>query len=192
MHAEIPSLRALSRQVALAALACAVALLGCVAGAAADVTGELGISFTATSTLHDFEGEVPPVPLTLHQDEKGGWSAEVGVPVSGIDTGIERRNANMREMLDATDHPEIRGRFQAIDPEEVRGSGVLPFVLVIRDQERPVEAHVSNWQQDESRASFDADFDVSLEAFQLEAPGVLFIRVGDVVHVTVHVTLERA
>jgi polyisoprenoid-binding protein YceI len=192
MHADFPSLRGLPRAAAVPTLACLAALLAGAPGAAAGVTGEADVSFAATSTFHDFEGEVPPVAFALQQDEGGSWSADLSVPVAGIDTGIERRNASMREMLDASHYPEIRGRFRAVDPEAVRQSGVLPFALVIRDQERPMEAHVSSWQQDESHASFDADFDVSLEAFQLKAPRVLFIRVGDVVHVRVHVALERA
>ena len=68
----------------------------------------------------------------------------------------------------------------------------MPLLLRIRDVERPVQAKLSNWQQDERHASFDAAFDVSLAAFGLEAPQLLFVRVGDTIHVTVRVTLERS
>jgi hypothetical protein len=97
----------------------------------------------------------------------------------------------MREMLGAAQHPLIRGRFRDLDPEKVRSSGVLPFVLQIRTVERPVRATVKNWRQSEREASFDAAFDVSLQSFQLEAPERFFLSVDDTVRVTVHATLER-
>jgi hypothetical protein len=75
--------------------------------------------------------------------------------------------------------------------EEVRSSGVLPFLLQIRTVERPVQAAIRNWRQSEREASFDADFELSLGRFQLEAPSNFFLSVGDRVRVTVHVTLER-
>jgi polyisoprenoid-binding protein YceI len=116
----------------------------------------------------------------------------VNVPVAELKTGNGWRDEGMRTMLGAAHHPQIRGRFRDLDAERVRSSGVLPFLLQIRTLDRPVQAAVSHWRQTEHEASFDAAFDLSLESFQLEAPRTLFLRVGDTVRVTVHVTLERA
>ena len=167
--------------------------LACAAAAHAQgVRGTLDVAFAATSTLHDFEGTAGKLDVSLAQDASGGWSAEVAIPVAQLNTGNDRRDANMRSMLDAEHHPQIQGRFRGVDPERVRSSGKLPFVLRIRNVEHPLEASVTHWQQAERTASFDAAFDVSLAAFQLEAPQVLFIRVGDTVHVNVHLKLERS
>jgi len=156
------------------------------------VRGSLRISFTGTSTLHDFEGTAGSVAVSLSQGANGAWSADVSVPVAEMKTGNGWRDESMREMLGAAQHPQIRGRFRDLDADRVRSSGVLPFVLQIRTVERPVQAAVQNWRQTEREASFDASFDLSLESFQLEAPRTLFLRVGDTVRVTVHLTLERA
>jgi len=192
----LPSLesprRALRLRGASAAVACLAALLAGPPPAAAGVTGQVAISFDATSTLHGFEGQAAPVSVVLEPSAGGGWSADLSVPISAIDTGIERRNARMRAMFDADHYPVIRGRVRGVEPEQVQHSGLLPFALVIRDEEHPVQARVSHWQQDADGTRFDADFDVSLAEFGLEAPRVLFVRVGDVVHVRVHVTLEPA
>jgi hypothetical protein len=94
-------------------------------------------------------------------------------------------------MLDAARHPQIRARFRDLDPEKVRSSGVLPFLLQIRSVERPVKATVRNWRQSERAASFDAAFEVSLKSFELEAPSRFFLTVGDAVRVSVRVKLER-
>jgi polyisoprenoid-binding protein YceI len=180
-----------------ARVACFVSVVACLAtfapGARAErADGSLEISFSATSTLHDFSGRVAAVAVAIEQGLDGGWSGTVDVPVASMDTGLERRDESMRAMLDAAQHPRIGGRFRDLRPEQVHASGVLPFLLQIRDVERPVQATVSHWQQDDRTARFDAEFDVSLRDFALEAPRVLFVRVGDRVHVTVHVTLARS
>jgi len=171
-------------------IACAVVLAQ---GARADrAEARIEISFLGSSTVHDFEGSGAPVRVAIETQPDGTWAGEVSVPVATLDTGIEKRDANLRTMLDAPHHPEIRGLFRAVDAEQARRSALLPFTLRIRDVERPVQAKLSNWkQEDERHARFDADFDVSLQAFGLEAPHVLFVSVEDTVHVTVHVALER-
>ena len=153
--------------------------------------GALDVSFAATSTLHDFEGTAGPVRVSISQDATRGWSADVTIPVAQMKTGNGWRDENMRSMFDAAHHPKIRGRFRGVDPERVRSSGKLPFMLQIRDVERPVEARVTHWQQGERQAEFDAEFDLSLEAFRLEAPRTFFVSVGDTVHVSVRLKLER-
>ena len=178
-------------------LAHAVAVVACLAAIAPGARAENGkgtleISFSVTSSLHDFEGNVPSVTFAIESGPGGAWDGDVEVPVAAMDTGIDRRDQNLRVMLDAAQYPRIRGRFRAVDPEQVHASGVLPFLLQIREVERPVEATISNWQQDDRTARFDAEFDVSLRDCALEAPHVLFMSVGDRVHVTVHVTLERS
>jgi polyisoprenoid-binding protein YceI len=153
--------------------------------------GSLDVSFAATSTLHDFEGSAGTLDVSLSQDATGTWSADVTVPVAQMKTGDERRDESMRTMFDAARHPLIRGRVRGADPERVRSSGKLLLVLQIKDVAHTLEATVTHWQQSERAASFDAAFDVSLAAFQLEAPRILFVRVGDTVHVNVHLKLER-
>jgi polyisoprenoid-binding protein YceI len=167
-------------------------LLGATGARAQDARGKLDATFAATSTLHDFEGTAPPAAVSLSQDASGGWSADVTIPVAGIKTGNGWRDDSMRTMFDAEHYPEIRGRVRGVNPEQVRSSSKLAFVLRIRDVERPLEARVTHWQQSERNASFDAEFDVSLAAFKLTAPSTFFASVGDRVHVRVHLNLERS
>ena len=173
-------------------LPCLCALLVAALPAFAEaVRGSARVSFTGTSTLHDFDGTAGSVAVSLSQGANGAWSADVSVPVAEMKTGNRWRDGDMREMFDAANHPQIRGRFRDVDAEEVRRSGVLPFLLQIRTVERPVKATIQNWRQSEREASFDASFELSLARFQLEAPSSFFLSVGDRVRVTVHVTLER-
>ena len=151
----------------------AFCLLGAAMASAQNARGVLDVRFAVTSTLHDFEGTASALEVSLAQDAAGTWSADVTIPVAQLKT------------------LSVRPEQTFGDPERVRSSGKLPFVLAIKNVERPVEARVTHWQQSENTASFDADFTVSLAAFQLEAPQILFISVGDAVHVSVHLKLER-
>jgi hypothetical protein len=169
-----------------------VLLLIAAPASAEPVGGSVRISFTASSTLHDFTGTAGSPAVSVAQDASRSWSGEVSVPVAQMNTGNGWRDGDMREMLDAANHPRIRGRFRELDPERVRSSGLLPFSLQIRSVERPLQALVRNWRQSEREASFDAAFDLSLQSFGLEAPQSFFLSVDDIVHVLVHVTLERA
>jgi polyisoprenoid-binding protein YceI len=170
-----------------------LAIAWCAGSARADrLQGSLEIGFVGTTTLHDFEGSADPIRVTTETQPDGTWAGEISVPVATLDTGIDARDDNMRALLDAEHYPQIHGRFRDVDAEQLRRDAVLPFLLRIRDMERPVQAKLSHWQQDDERhARFDADFDVSLAAFGLEAPHLLLISVHDTVHVTVHVMLER-
>jgi len=162
---------------------------------AVQVTGRAELQFTGTSTLHDFSGAATSLPLTLEADTDTptgaqAWRADVDVPVASMDTGNRRRDDSMREMLHSSQCPLLRGAFRNIDPQAVRRSGQLPFVLTICDVAHPVSATIRDWQQEEGRLTFTAEFVVSLQSFNLVAPRVLFIQVGDTVHVTTRVTLE--
>lgn len=187
------------------ALSCSV---GIVRPAAADskppaAQGLCEIEFFASSTLHDFSGDVvaQPFALTRHVDAGSGrewWDGSVEVEVAGMHTGIDRRDRNMRDMFDAVEHPRIVADFARVESETFAGArgggeGALDFELTIRDVTRPVEAKVSHWVERPDGASFDAEFEVSLESFGLEVPPVLgLLRVDDVVSVRAHVTLELA
>jgi polyisoprenoid-binding protein YceI len=176
-----------------AVVAVTAAMLASTPCAADEISARLEISFAAKSTLHDFEGSAPQITLimTPESGDAGLWSADAEVPVATLDTGSDSRDENMREMFDAAHFPTIRAVLGNVDPDAVRESRTLPFVLVIRDVEHETIAAVSNWRGDDEEVSFDVSFEISLEKFGLEAPGILFIRVADRVTVTVHATVSR-
>jgi len=165
------------------------------------VQGRCEIRFFGSSTLHDFSGEVSarPFQLTPHIDASNGrawWSGSIEVAVVDMNTGIERRDRKMRAMFDADRFPHIVADLPGIRSAALARarSGVesnFDFSLTIRETKRPVTAKISNWTEDERRASFGAEFELSLDSFGLEVPPVLgLLRVGDVVRVRAQVTLD--
>lgn len=177
--------------VALLVLLLAPAVLP--AGATpAPPAGTVALTFQGSSTLHDFSGAAPAVAVVLRPSAiAGAWDADVRVPVATLSTANAVRDGGMRDMLHAERSPAIDGRFRDVDPERVRATRRLPFVLQVAGVARPLEAEVVAWDEAPDRLSFDATFDVSLAAFGLEAPGIAFMHVADIVHVQVHVTLAQ-
>jgi polyisoprenoid-binding protein YceI len=176
-----------------AVVAITAAMLASTPCAADEISARLEINFAAKSTLHDFEGSASQITvvMTAEPGDTGLWSTDVEVPVATLDTGSDSRDENMREMFDADHFPTIRAVLRNVDPDAVRESRKLPFVLVIRDVEHETIAAVSNWRGDDEEVRFDISFEISLKKFGLEAPGILFIRVADRVTVTVHATVRR-
>lgn len=151
------------------------------------------VHFTGTSTLHDFHGTTPTLTVAVPAGAVAGhWKAEAVTQVRTMRTGNSNRDSNMWAMFDAPHWPQIRATFADIDAASVAASKRLPFQLTIRDVTRDVVATVTSWQQDSDKVVFDADFDVSLSAFGLEAPSVLgLIRVADIVAAGVHVVVTK-
>jgi polyisoprenoid-binding protein YceI len=159
--------------------------------------GTFAVTFSGTSTLHDFQGTAAVQPVGAQRSAgRDAWTAEVRVPVAALDTGSAWRDANMRAMLDAEHFPHLTAVFDAIDPDRSRpsppnGVGSLPFTLRIRDVAHELVGVTSAWREQADRVSFDVRFEVSLASFGLEPPRALgVIEVGDVVTVSVHVALE--
>jgi len=188
------SMRALDfARALLGALTVAAGVLTGTACAAGQLHARFETQFTGSSTLHDFHGTAAPVTVVLEPEPSsaGRWSADVEVPVATLYTGIDARDEKMRAMLDATHFPVIRGVLHNIDPAALRTSGRLGLMLVIGSVQRNTVATIDDWHESDDEVRFDASFDVSLKAFDLKAPHVLFLRVADRVHVRVHATVRR-
>lgn len=182
------------RAASVVAAVAAVALLGTQAVAApAPLQAICDLHFTGTSTLHEFHGTAPTFTLPVQTaDLAGHWKTEAAVEVHSMVTANSSRDSNMWAMFDDRHWPQIKANFPDIDAAAAGAAKRISFQLTIRDVTREVVATVTSWQQDADKVVFDADFDVSLMAFGLEAPSVLgLIHVGDAVAVGVHVVVTR-
>lgn len=148
------------------------------------------IRFDATSTLHDFGGEVPAQPFLLTVTANH-WSAESDVLSGLMDTANPKRDVKMHEMFDTNDFPHIHGKV-TLATIPVSGSTNATLSLKIRDQQHELPVIVSAWSETESNLTFHAEWDVSLKQFKLKPPSVLgVIRVGDAVHLSADITANK-
>lgn len=163
-------------------------------------TGTGEITFSGTSTLHEWAGKVTARPFkTMVTYDANGEpfriQAEVEVESSLMDTAEPKRDANMRKAMKVTDYPLIRATVDA----PVAGIATdgktpvkLPMTLMLLGKPQTVEAGISHWKMAGRKATFDLNFDVSMKASGISVPPVLvFIRVGDAVTVHASVTLTQ-
>lgn len=114
------------------------------------------VGFDAKSTLHDFSGVTSKVAgrFTADLDDpQGAWTGEISCEAGTLLTGVEGRDANMWEHLDAKNHPRIRFAITRFVPAEggidagkqtARGDvvGTMTIRGVSRDLRMPVTVEV--------------------------------------------------
>lgn len=77
------------------------------------------VGFDAKSTLHDFSGVTSAVRGSFRadfDDPAGAWSGELVVDAATLATGIDGRDANLREHLDTEHHATIRFEVERFVP----------------------------------------------------------------------------
>lgn len=148
------------------------------------------IRFAATSTLHDFGGEVPAQPFVLTV-ASNSWSAEASVLSGTMGTGNGSRDKKMHEMFNTNDYPRIHGKVAAA-PIPISAPTNATLRLTIRDQLQDVPVEISRWSETISNVTFHATWKLSLKQFKLKPPSVIgLVRVGDTVQLQADVTARK-
>ena len=163
--------------------------------------GKAEITFSGTSTLHDWGGKVSAKPFntTVTLDSSGKPTriqADVRVEATKMDTAEPKRDENMRKAMKVTDHPLISAAID-VAADQIAADGKtptkLPMTLTLLGKPQKVNATITNWKLVGGKATFDLDFPVSMKASGISVPTVLlFIRVGDGVKVHASVTLTQS
>jgi hypothetical protein len=170
------------------------------AGEARAWKGRADITFSGTSTLHDWSGKVAAQPfLTRVSTDSGGRpvrvQSSVRIEAAGMDTAEPRRDENMRKAMRTSEHPLITAEIDVPADKiasDLRTPKQLPMTLTLLGKPLQVTGAVSSFKQQDGRITFDLDFPLSMKAGGISVPSVLyFIRVGDVVKIHASVTLTR-
>lgn len=149
------------------------------------------VRFAATSTLHDFDGQLPAQPFFIVVSN-GTWSADAGVLAAHMATASEGRDRNMHKMLGTNEHPLIRGVVVAAPLPGAAGTNVT-LRLKIRDRSQDLPVRISDWKETGSEIQFHAAWELSLKQFALKPPSVIgVIRVGDRVKLEADVTATKS
>ena len=162
--------------------------------------GELKVRFFATSTLHDFEGEIPVIRLEAKRlvmdapsaDDR--WDVVSKVGVKTLTTHHEKRDGKMLEMFKEDRFPGFQLKVNdAIKPPTDGMPSTLPVAVTILDKTVNLAGLVNDLSDMGGKVSFRLETVISLEAFGLERPGTAFglIRVGDKVRVVADVNVAK-
>lgn len=170
------------------------------ADSTASWSGKAEITFSGTSTLHDWGGKVAAKPFntTITLDSSGKPTriqADVRVEAAKMDTAEAKRDENMRKAMKVTDHPLISASID-VPADQIAADGKtptkLPMTLTLLGKPQKVTATITNWKLASGKATFDLDFPISMKASGISVPTVLlFIRVGDGVKIHAAVTLTQ-
>jgi polyisoprenoid-binding protein YceI len=141
------------------------------------------VGFDAKSTLHDFTGATSKVAGTFTAnlaDPAGGWRGAVTCTVASLITGVDGRDAAMRDNLDAAHHPEIRFEIIGFKPAE-RGidaaamtvRGEIRGTMTIRGVSKELRMPVAVSVDDSKRLFLEGHVPLRLDDYDVPVPNQL-------------------
>ena len=118
----------------------------------------------------------------------------VRVPVSSFDSGDANRDSNMRETLDAGQHPFVVFKGVTTVPVPVApGKAVAASMkgeLEFHGVRQPVEVPVTVEFAADGSATVRGSMKISLEAFRIDRPSLLFVKMDDECRIDVDLKLR--
>jgi hypothetical protein len=186
------SVRSARRACGFAVALCAVAWT-CAGGAAEPV--EFAVDSAASSVTYHLVHKLHRVDGTARKLEgrarltDGAAQIVVRVPAAAFDSGNVNRDEHMKEAVDAARFPWVELKALAMAPlplpakfptvETRRFTAQVTFHGIAQTFEVPVELR---WER-ENRVYASAQLVISLDAFKVERPSLMFVKVDDQVRI---------
>ncbi len=173
--------------------------------AAEQYVGSCNVLFEGDSTLHGFTGDITNVPVVVYCETNAAGVAvlnsRIEIRPKQLSTHHAKRDANMYQMFQSDRYPHLvvavtnaplRGA-QLVPSSITNEPGSLPIVLTFCGITKDATAKTMNPRALSDGWEFDLQTDVSLKAFKLAPPSVMFgaISVADRVVVKAHVAVQR-
>jgi polyisoprenoid-binding protein YceI len=160
------------------------------------VTAPSTVSFHLDHTLHEVVGTSRRIEGSVVLQPAGTVEAELRVRLDSFDSGNSSRDTRMLEVTDAAHHPVVRLSLTApFSPPatfpatvELTLSGAASF----HGRTRPVEVPARVTFTAPAAATVAARFAISLAAFQVEPPSLLFMSIKDRAVIQAELTLAAA
>lgn len=149
--------------------------------------------------FHDVTGASSTIEGKAVLQADGKVLAMVRVPMASFDSGERNRDSDMREAVDARAHPFVVFKgFARLGPGsvaparsvtvETRMEGEVELHGVKKPVVVPLEIDLSPDGTARARGSFE----VSLDAFGVERPSLLFVKIDDACRIEVDLALREA
>ena len=141
------------------------------------------VGFDAKSTLHDFTGVTSQVTGRFRadfDDPDGAWTGEVVAAAATLVTGVEGRDTNMWEYLQAPQHPSIRFVVQrfvpaagGLDVGQQTTRGDVVGTMSIRGKTREVKMPVHIRVDPQQRVVIEGQLPLRLSDYEVPVPNQL-------------------
>ena len=153
------------------------------------------LSYRLVHKFHAVEGVTNAVEGRARLFPDGGVQVAVRARVDSFDSGNGNRDAHMREVTEAARVPFVWLKAIAPGPAPEDGSPerhlVLDAELTFHGVARRLAIPVKVRFDSTSRATAEASFPVSLEAYGVERPSLLFVKVDDRLEISATLVLEE-
>jgi hypothetical protein len=161
--------------------------------------GQAKVEFAGTSTLHDWAGAVQAqafkADIQMAEHRPTSFEGQAEIKVAEMNTANDDRDENLRKAMKDGEYPVVVAKIASPVPPKVAedGSWQMPVEVTLLGKTQTINGTVRHWAYETKKASFDLEFPISLEASGIHIPRfLLFIRVGDVIKVNVHIVLVQS
>jgi len=179
------------------ATAVALALLGAAEPRMLSVDpGASVVRYHVNHKMHAVDGRSTTIEGKALVDGDGTVRAMVRVPITAFDSGDANRDANMRETLEANRHPYVvfKGVTSVATPA-AHGKAIPASIrgeLDFHGVRKPVEVPVSVEFAADGSAKVRGKLKISLDAFGVERPSLLFVKLDDECVIDLDLALKRS
>jgi polyisoprenoid-binding protein YceI len=181
------------------ALAAALALVAAAAAEREMLSVDAAASvvrFHVDHKLHVVDGASRAIEGKAVIEPDGRVLAMVRIPVASFDTGDGNRDSNMRETLEASRHPYVvfKGvtRLGAPPSAGKPTKAVLDGELDFHGVKRRLEVPVTVERGRDGSADVRGELAISLDAYRVERPSLLFVKLEDACTIRFELKLRRS
>ena len=165
------------------ALSLALAAAGAQPRALSVDPGASVVRYHVNHKMHAVDGRSTAIEGKALVDAGGNVRTMIRVPVAGFDSGDANRDSNMRETLDAGQHPYVV--FKGVTALAVPAAPGKPISATMKGEldfhgvRKPVEVPVTVEFAADGSATVRGGMTISLDAYQVERPSLLFVKMDD-------------
>ena len=179
------------------AAACAIglaALAGPPAAKPLDLQGG-SVTYKVVHRLHEVTGTTQKLEGRALLSPDGTVKVQVRAPIASFDSGNSNRDAHMRECTHEAEHPyvTVKGTLAGVQwPLAANLDTTMQAQVELNGQRNPVPVtlHLQPDEGGKLRGTFS--FSISLDAFRVERPELLLIKVDDAVRMEGTLTFQES
>jgi len=152
------------------------------------------LTYSVVHKLHAVEGVCKLVEGKVRLLEGGGVQAMVRARIDCFDSGNGNRDAHMKETTEAEKFPYVE--WKGIAEHVVLPAAAATALVTLEGQvsfhgvQQPIEVKVELSNKAEHLVA-EAHLLLSLDAFRIERPSLLFVKIDDALKLDAHLVLSR-
>ncbi|HET7754204.1 MAG TPA: YceI family protein [Anaeromyxobacteraceae bacterium] len=154
------------------------------------------VEFRVNHKLHKVEGRANAVEAKAAVGEDGKILAMVRVPAASLDSGDANRDANMRDVLEVGKYPFVVYKAVAQLPSPLPRGAALDVTmkgeLELHGVKRPLEIPAKVEIGDDGTVRVRGTTHVSLDAYHIERPSLLLVKLDDDCRIDVNLVMHDA